>query len=255
MRVLNRVICILFLIFSLTSHAEQAPDPFKSGMWDYVKSKYIGESPYVFDERVRVNGPEFAENSSQVPILIDASELDVKFIQKIIVFVDFNPISHILTFTPRKNIKPTFSTKIKLQQPSPVRAAVLDSNGVWHIGGSFIRTSGGGCTTPPDISSEKSLASLLKIKTYIVQNTESTKIKLKTFHPMNTGLSLGAYKFHINNLEIFDEDKELIAQISLTAAVSQDPIFSFVSDEINKKYTIKIKDSKGNEAFKNITAK
>jgi len=255
MRVLHNVIYILFFIFSLSSHAGQAPDPLKSKMWDYVKSKFIGDAPYVFDKKVRVKGPTFAEDSSQVPILIDASKLDVELIKKIVVFVDLNPISHIITFTPKKNIKPIFSTKIKLQQPSPVRAAVLDSNGIWHIGGSFIRTSGGGCTTPPERDSEKSLASLLKIKTHIIQNDEYTRIKLKTFHPMDTGLSEGANQFHINNLEIFDENKELIAQVDVTAAVSQDPVFSFISDEINKKYIVKIKDSKGNEAFKNISAK
>lgn len=255
MKVSNSIIYILLLILSSSLHAEQAPDPFKSGMWNYVKSKYIGEAPYVFDDKLKVNGPEFAENSSQVPISIDASKLAVTSIQKIIVFVDFNPISHILTFTPKKNIRPTFSTKIKLQQPSPVRAAVLDANGIWHIGGSFIKTSGGGCTTPPDNSTVESLASLLKIKTHTIQKAEYTKIKFKTFHPMNTGLSMGAHKFHMNNLEIFNEDNELIAQLDITAAVAQDPAFSFVSDEVKNKYTIKIKDSKGNEAFKNIVAK
>ena len=37
---------------------------------------------------------------------------------------------------------------MKVEQATPVRAAALTSDGVWHIGGVFLEASGGGCSSP-----------------------------------------------------------------------------------------------------------
>ncbi|MGH1429849.1 MAG: quinoprotein dehydrogenase-associated SoxYZ-like carrier [Neptuniibacter sp.] len=243
-------IIFMFIVWTLpySASAIETEDPFKSGMWDYVKNRYIGNAPYQFNSSILVSGPEFAEDSSQVPISIDATKFNGGAIKKIQVFVDLNPISHVLTFEPGEEIQPKFSTKIKLQQSSPIRVAVLDNHGTWHVGGTFVRTSGGGCTTPPENDTSLSISSLLQTKSRLISNDQSTKIKLKTYHPMETGLRMGTHKFHVSRLQLIDQQGTVVAHMKTTSAVSQDPTFSFTAVTSDKQYQVKIIDSRGNSS-------
>ncbi|MGI1670036.1 MAG: quinoprotein dehydrogenase-associated SoxYZ-like carrier [Neptuniibacter sp.] len=243
-------VTLMFIVWIMpfSATAIETEDPFNSGMWDYVKNKYIGNAPYQFNSSILVSGPEFAEDSSQVPISIDATKFNGGTIKKIQVFVDLNPISHVLSFEPGEEIQPKLSTKIKLQQSSPIRVAVLDAKGTWHVSGTFIRTSGGGCTTPPEVDNSLSLTNLLEMKSRIITDNQLTRIKLKTYHPMETGLRMGTHKFHMNRLQLIDQDGKIVAKMKITSAVSQDPSFSFSAVNNEKSFQVKIFDSRGNSS-------
>jgi hypothetical protein len=97
------------------------PDPLGSPMWNYLYPGFIGDGPYQFDKRVVVSAPEFAEDSSQVPITINALAFRDD-LQKIVVWADLNPIQHIFTYYPDPVVEPIISLRIRVQQGTPVRA-------------------------------------------------------------------------------------------------------------------------------------
>ncbi|HBZ99082.1 MAG TPA: quinoprotein dehydrogenase-associated SoxYZ-like carrier, partial [Pseudomonas sp.] len=68
---------ILLLLIALQGQAVLAADadPLQSVMWEYHHKGLLNGEPYVFDERVQVQVPPFAEDSRQVPIHVDARAL------------------------------------------------------------------------------------------------------------------------------------------------------------------------------------
>jgi predicted secreted protein len=134
--------------------ASQQQDPLDSPLWDYLRQRFMGAAPYRFDDRIRVRVPPFAEDPFQVPISIDASALAGR-IERIVVWADFNPIQHVVTAWPQSDsVRPQLSLRIKVEQGTPVRAAVLTHGGVWHVGGQYLDASGGGCTAPSMAASD-----------------------------------------------------------------------------------------------------
>ena len=52
--------------------AEALDDPFGSLQWPDLKREFFGTAKVVFDERVQVRGPAFAEDPMNVPISVSA---------------------------------------------------------------------------------------------------------------------------------------------------------------------------------------
>ncbi len=71
-------------------------DPMQSGMWDYHQIDILGDPADIrFDDRVVVRGPAEAEDSLNVPLLVDATA--IPNVRRIVVTADYGPIPHILT--------------------------------------------------------------------------------------------------------------------------------------------------------------
>ena len=118
---------------------ESGKDPYQSAAWLSLKKEYLANQTIVFDERVKVSGPEFAEDALNVPIKFDATALTSKNnpILKIMVLVDRNPIRKVLVYEPLK-FEPILSFRIKLEQASPIRVLVQTKDKVWHVGSTWI---------------------------------------------------------------------------------------------------------------------
>ena len=118
-------------------------DPFRSFQWAELKKEFLGpRARTVFDARVKVQGPAFAEDPMNVPITVAT---DLPGVQRILVLVDRNPIRKVLELQPMA-AQPAVSFRFKLEQASPVRAAVQTADGLWHVGGTLVDSAGGGCT-------------------------------------------------------------------------------------------------------------
>ncbi len=109
----------------------------------YEQYGYGKDARVRFDERVKVVGPKFAEDPMNVPVSVRAELSDV---EQITVLVDRNPIRKVLDFWPLSGTLPNIAFRFKLEQASPVRAAVRTKDGIWHVGGTWVDSSGGGCT-------------------------------------------------------------------------------------------------------------
>lgn len=205
--------------------AEEIPeDPLGSIQWDDMYRAYLKEHKVVFDDRVKVLAPEFAEDSMNVPVTVDASE--IKGIKEILVFAEFNPISKILKFYPG-TAKATFSFRFKIQQASPVRAAVLTHDGVWHVGGVWVDAAGGGCT----VASAGRLGGgwedhLGEVHTKIWEGKDYRRVKFSVVHPMDTGLVASIPAFYIEEIKLTDDSGELLARVELFEPVQENPVLT-----------------------------
>ena len=130
--------CLLaaWLILCPATHAvdiDPGQDPVPSVMWGFYHKQMLGSGPFVFDERVKLLAPPFAEDARQVPLEIDARAFKGEVV-KILAWAELNPLPKIVDFEPLTGVLPWLSIRIRVEQATPLRAAVLTRDGVWHVG-------------------------------------------------------------------------------------------------------------------------
>ena len=215
-------------------------DPYQSHPWVDMRREFLGGEPVVFDPRVKVSGPAFAEDPMNVPISVSVEGLDQ--IQRIVVLVDRNPIRKVLEYQPMGAL-PRVAFRFKLEQASPVRAAVRTADGRWHVGGAWVDSSGGGCTASGATRRDGSWSQTLGIvsarvfdSTPAVEPVESsavaqalapTRVRLRVMHPMDTGLVGGIPAFYLSRLTLRDGNDRELLRLQTFEPVSENPVFSF----------------------------
>lgn len=225
------VLIALLLNSYLVCQANPLPDdPLNSSQWQTMNSLFLQEHPVVIDERIKVLAPQAAENSLSVPVMIDASAIEN--VQKIVVFADYNPIPKVLEFYP-KEAAAKIGFRFKIQQASPIRAAVLDSENIWHVNGVWIDAAGGGCTLPSVGSSDEGWISRLgEINARLwsradsQSNHQDNRLRFNVVHPMDTGLADGIPAFYLETIDIKDVTGREIATVHPFEPVAENPMFS-----------------------------
>ena len=205
-------------------------DPLSSVQWQTMHKLFLADHPVVFDDRVRVIAPDSAEDSLAVPVFVDASGLpNADAIEKIVVFADFNPIPKVLEFYPKKTA-PKIGFRFKIQQASPIRAAVLDREGTWYVGGTWIDAAGGGCTLPSIGSGDEQWSSRLgELHARLWPgdtSRDSQRLKFSVVHPMDTGLAAGIPAFYVETITLKDVTGQELATLHPFEPVSENPVFA-----------------------------
>lgn len=222
------------------------PDPLGSVLWDYHHQGLLRGEPYVFDERVKVQMPPFAEDARQVPVHIDARALGDEVV-RIEAWADLNPIPRIFTFVPGEQVLPLLAIRIRVEQATPVRAAVLTRDGVWHIGSAKVDAAGGGCTAPSVVRAqpgwEDRLGEVLGAR---FPREGADRLRLQISHPMDNGLVGGIPEFFVNQAELRDPDGGVLATVELYPAVSENPTLS-LEVKGSQPATLWLRDNNGNE--------
>ncbi|MDN5515948.1 MAG: quinoprotein dehydrogenase-associated SoxYZ-like carrier, partial [Pseudomonas sp.] len=104
---------VLLALFAWAWEARAAaPDPVTSVMWDYYHQRLLNGEAFVFDDKVRLEVPPFAEDARQVPIQIDASAYRGK-VKRILAWAELNPIPRILDFAPGEHLEPSLAIRIR----------------------------------------------------------------------------------------------------------------------------------------------
>jgi sulfur-oxidizing protein SoxY len=186
---------------------------------------YLKDAPVVFDDGVRVLAPEMAENSQEVPIIVDI--VGLSDIKQVLVFADYNPLPKILEFFP-EDAEPRIGFRVKLQQASPIRAAALSGDGRWHVGGVWVDAAGGGCTLPSVGSANPEWESRLgEIDARIwPMEGERQRLRFSVLHPMDTGLAPGVPAFYAETIELADDQGKRLATIKPYEPISENPLFT-----------------------------
>lgn len=207
-------------------------DPFQSHQWPELKKEFLGpKARVVFDDRIKVQGPPFAEDPMNVPVTVSVA---LPGVQRIVVLVDRNPIRKVLELQPM-SAQPTVGFRFKLEQASPVRAAALLADGVWHVGGALVDSAGGGCTVPGGTRADGSWTQTLGQVSGRLFAGSSTpgggdaaaRLRVRIMHPMDTGLVNGIPAFFVSRLSVRDaRDRELL-RIHTFEPVSENPVFTF----------------------------
>lgn len=221
------VLVLLIAVLSTPLYAARIPqDPLDSPAWQITHEYFFKGKRVVFDPRVKVIAPNVAEDPMNVPIAVQV-EGDAR-VQQILVFADFNPIRKIALFYPG-DARPYVALRMRLEQSSPVRAAVLMKDGVWHLGGAWVSTTGGGCTAPgatraaPDWDKH-----LGEVHGRIWNNAPAgSRVRFRVSHPMDTGLVAGTPAFYIERLVLSDGSGREYLRIETFEPVSANPIFTF----------------------------
>lgn len=216
-----------------------------------MHQRLLDGAPVVFDRGVRLRAPDAAEDSLNVPVFVDASGLPD--VQRLMVFADLNPIAKVLVLEPT-GVPARIGFRIKVQQSTPVRAAALTADGVWHLGGRVVQASGGGCTLPSVGSGDADWASRLgEVSGRLWNRKDSSRLRFRVMHPMDTGLVSGIPAFHIETLDVLDGEGEQLARISLFEPVSENPILTLdvpTADAVQ----VQGRDNNGNRFLAGVAA-
>ena len=217
------------------AHADDTGgDPFRSLQWPDLKREFFGSAPVVFDERVQVRAPAFAEDPMNVPVSVAA--LGLPDIESIVVFVDRNPIRKVLEYQPLAALA-SVGLRFKLEQASPVRAAARTKDGVWHVGGAWVDSSGGGCTVAGATRKDGSWSQTLgQVSGKLFPSSPmpeangvsgASRLRVRVMHPMDTGLVGGIPAFYVNKLSVRDGQGRELLRLATFEPVSENPVFSF----------------------------
>ena len=222
-------------------------DPLQSPMWSFHQTRFLGEAPYEFDERVRLSAPPFAEDSRQVPISIDATALGSEVV-RIVAWAELNPIPHIFTFFPSGPVAPRIALNIRVEQATPIRAAVLTRDGTWHVGSTRVDAAGGGCTAPSAVRAqagwEDRLGEILGAR---FAQGDGSRLRLRIAHPMDNGLSGGIPEFFVERAELRDDDGAVLASLELHPSVSENPTLTLQLGDKDAGRQLWLRDNNGNE--------
>ncbi len=243
---LTALLLPLAAAFGAVPAAAKLPaDPLGSPMWDYHGGKLFGDAPVVFDDRVKVILPVIAENQRVVPVTIDTRAL--QGVQRIVLFADLNPIPIAIDYLPMK-AEPFVATRIKLDQRTPVRAAVLLADGTWHVAGGWIDAAGGGCSAPPVSRVKGDWADHLgELRGASFADGGSTRLRFGLRHPMDTGLVENIPAYNIEDVEITDASGAPVAQMKVYGSVSEDPSFTLQVPGRQGAMTVDARDTSGLE--------
>ncbi|WP_374343303.1 quinoprotein dehydrogenase-associated SoxYZ-like carrier [Azonexus sp.] len=224
---------------------QEAGDPLASARWEDMRRTFLGDAPVLFDPRVKVVAPSVAEDPMQVPVTVDASAL-AKIVE-VVVFADFNPIVEVLRFYP-EGARASLGFRVKLQQSTPVRAAVRTADGVWHVGGTWVNTVGGGCTAPaagrasPEWQSHLNEVSGRQWSS----GPNAGRLRMRVVHPMDTGLVAGIPAFHLEEIRFAEADGRPLMRVRLFEPVAENPVFTLQRESAGGPVEAVGRDNNGN---------
>ncbi|MGC2856928.1 quinoprotein dehydrogenase-associated SoxYZ-like carrier [Novispirillum sp. DQ9] len=223
---MRRWLALLVPLCLMAGPARAEEDPLGSVLWDAVRGVLFADAAVVFDDRVQVFSPPRVEDTMDVPVEVAVEGLPG--VTRIVVFADHNPIPRVLTFEPQR-AQPRLSLRMKVQEATPIRAAALTADGVWHVGGLRVDAAGGGCTTPTASQASKLWETALN-QVQARQWTRpdgGTRLRVRILHPMDTGLADGIPAMFIEDLRVTDLDGAPIARLYPAEPVSENPVFTF----------------------------
>ena len=225
-----RILSLLLLIAMPLSPVRAAPpaDPLQSPMWADLAKLYFADAPVEFDARVKISVPGIVENQAHVPVTADAR--GVEGVVKMIVFADLNPIQLVLKLTPVA-AAPYISFRMKVEQSTPVRAAALTADGVWHVGGVFLEAAGGGCSAPASARKDADWTDTLgQAQGRLWREADGlARARFRVRHPMDTGLAKdNTPAYYIERVEMRGAAGEPLARLEMFEPMSEDPTLTLM---------------------------
>lgn len=244
-----RLNCMLACWLPLAAHAaavEPGTDPVPSVMWAFYHKQLLADAPFVFDERVKLLAPPFAEDARQVPLEIDARAFKGEVV-RILAWAELNPLPKIVDFEPLDGVLPWLAIRIRIEQATPLRAAVQTRDGLWHVGSTLIDAAGGGCTAPSVVRTqpgwEEHIGEVLGGR---YPRDHFSRLRLQVAHPMDNGMVGGIPEFFLNHAELRDQDDRLMARLELFPAVSENPSLAFDIEGAGQTRLL-LRDNSGNQ--------
>lgn len=245
-------LCAALALIWIAPQAAQAKtaypaDPLGSPMWEAHARTLFGDDPVRFDPRLKVDFPEIAENQHAFPVAIDAR--GIEGVKRIILFADLNPIPVAIDYRP-EGAEPYLSTRIKLDQRTPVRGAVQLASGEWLVSGGWIDAAGGGCSTPPVSRVKGDWAEHLgeiRGEAWPLASGDS-RLRLSFRHPMDTGLVANIATYHLETLAVKDAAGRTLGEMEIWASVAEDPAITLMPmAKAGDRLSVEARDTNGRD--------
>ncbi|MBL29164.1 MAG: quinoprotein dehydrogenase-associated SoxYZ-like carrier [Rhodospirillaceae bacterium] len=241
----------LTIFASGAADAAAPSDPLRSPGWESIVETFFPQSEILFDDRVEVVMPTRVEDAHDVPMAVKLSA-ELGHVREIVVIAENNPIQQVARLYPHRPLK-AIGLKIRLESTTPVRAAALTDDGVWHVGSTAAEVlTPGGCSVPDNRVADEVSDRLGEIafKTFD-RDDGSARLKFRIIHPMQTGFAVsedGEYipAYFLEQMRIGDGDGPVV-DIESRAAMAPDPIVTIDVPELGQTIRIQARDSQGLE--------
>jgi len=237
--------------FPVQAFAASPADPLQSPGWADIQETFFPGQAIVFDDLVEVIMPTRVENAHDVPVAVKLSPM-LGPVREITVIAENNPIQQVATIHPHRPLK-AVGLKIRLETTTPVRAAALTEDGVWHVGSIAAEVlTPGGCSVPDNRVADEVEDRLGEIAFQTFDRDDgSARLKFRIIHPMQTGFAVsadGAYipAYFVDKVRIGDATGPVI-DFETRAAMAPDPIFTIDVPELGQSIRIHARDSEGLE--------
>lgn len=225
--------------------AESQRDPLGSDVWADLVETELGGGPVVYGGGLHLAMPDVVEDPFSVPVAIKLTR-GLGEVAEIALFAENNPIRTAVRIVPHRYMR-AVGFDIRLEGSGPVRAAALDSDGVWRVVHKRVSVlTPGGCSAPGGGSAGR--VGEIAIRQFDRAGGAS-RLKLKIAHPMDTGLvaaedgsAIPAY--YIERVELADENGS-IATLATRAALASDPEFFFDLADGRSRVRVTAEDSAG----------
>lgn len=223
------IIAMAMLLSSGNAHAALPRDPLSSPMWERLAPTFFGDDKVTFDSRVKVIFPGIAEDQHQFPVTVDAR--GIKGVKRILLFADLNPIPLAIDYTP-SDAQPYLSTRIKLDQRTPVRGAVQLADGSWLVSGGWIDAAGGGCSAPPASRVKGDWAQHLgEVRGIaLVAAGGGARVRLAFRHPMDTGFVANIPTYNLEQVVLTGVGGRQYGTMAIEASVAEDPEITVITN-------------------------
>ena len=226
-------------------------DPALSENWAQVRDDYAITGEVVFDDDIKVIMQDFVEEPHEVSLVVKIPE-NLQRMQEFVLLIENNPIQKAYHMYPHRPIE-TVGMNIRLEDDSPVRAALKDETGKWHVGSKMVFVkSPGGCSLPScDPETQICLTGEIgKIRiSQFNREGGAWRVKTKITHPMDTGFVVDdngevVPAYYIDRVDFSDENGA-IAEIETYAALSTNPVIMLDLPTRGQNIRINVRDVKG----------
>ena len=220
-------------------------DPLASEVWaDIVELEFAG-APVVHDDSFYLVTPERVEEAFSVPVTLGFADTPYE-VAEVALFAENNPFPQVARVLPHRPLGGV-GFDIRLERSTPVRAAVRDADGVWHVAHRFVEVaSPGGCSAAS--GGLGGAVGEIDVRQFVRTEGDS-RIKLRISHPMHTGLATAPDgetipAWYIERMTLAGDGGPL-AELTLWASVAADPTFVFDLPESQSSVRVAARDTAG----------
>lgn len=209
-------------------------------IWPTLKQQAFGDRPIqAGDGMVVLELPDTADDAALVPLTVRVPPSVKQDLKSLTLFIDKNPDPKVatLTFGPAAGNggERSFSTRVRVDDFSHVRAVLETEDGTLHMASKFIAAAGGcGAMQAKDPDTETVDLGKMLVKVFppaLAQNPIwSAQVMIK--HPNSNGMQLDINTANIIPARYVKEmvvkrDGELVFKMDATFSISTNPNFRF----------------------------
>ena len=112
--------------------SQEALNPDNSSIWYDLQNNLLGKDVNVlFVDDIKLIMQDYIEEAHKVPLIVTLPKRLHNF-KNFILIIENNPIQQAMSIKPYRSIE-ALGMNIRLEDDSPVRAAVLGDNGIWYL--------------------------------------------------------------------------------------------------------------------------